>query len=276
MSVAGRSAFNAAFADKLFEVEFIPAPVQDSKEKSLEAMKGLLSEQNVGAFIFEPLVQGSSGMLMHDAATLDELILLAQKENVFCIADEVMTGFGRTGKLFSSGYLENQPDIFCLSKGITGGFLPLGVTACTERIYEAFYRDDKLKTFFHGHSYTANPIACAAANASLELLTNESCTKQIDMISRSHLSFINNNQGRMGIKNLRSFGTILAFDLEVGENPSYFHSVRDKIYDHCLKQDVLLRPLGNVIYTMPPYCTNEKELEKIYNVMLSCISFAGQ
>jgi adenosylmethionine---8-amino-7-oxononanoate aminotransferase len=272
MSVAGKSAFNAAFQEKLFEVEFIPAPQRHQKEKSFAALISLLEKNDVAAFIFEPLIQGSSGMLMHDANDLNELILLAQQHNVVCIADEVMTGFGRTGKYFASDYLQNKADIICLSKGITGGFLPLGVTASSQKIFDVFFHDDKMKTFFHGHSYTANPITCAAANASFELLMNEKCLQQIDMISQSHLHFIEENKNTKGIKNLRSCGTILAFDLAVDESNSYFHSLRDKIYKYCLQQNILLRPLGNIIYTMPPYCVSEDELNKIYEVMLSCTS----
>ncbi len=276
MSVAGKSAFNAAFQEKLFEVEFIAAPSKSEKEKSISVFKNILAKGNVAAFIFEPLIQGSSGMLMHDANNLDDLILLAKQHDVICIADEVMTGFGRTGKYFASDYLQNKADIICLSKGITGGFLPLGVTAASQKIFDAFYDNDKLKTFFHGHSYTANPIACAAANASFKLLTDKKCLQQIEMITQSHVHFIEKNKNTKGIKNLRSCGTILAFDLTVDESNSYFHSLRDKIYQHCLVQNILLRPLGNIIYTMPPYCVSTAELNKIYEVMLSCTTLMSE
>ena len=270
MSVAGNNSFNMAFREKLFEVEFIPAPEQGQRELSIREFQRLASNNDIAAFIFEPLVQGASGMRTHQTEDLDALIAIAHKHDIICIADEVMTGFGRTGNLFAIDYLVNKPDLICLSKGITGGFLPLGVTATSQRIYDAFYDDDKLKTFFHGHSYTANPIVCAAANASYELLISNRCRRQIQMISDSHKEFLPVLNENKYIKNARAIGTILAFELEDEGKTSYFHSIRDTIYTHCLEQNVLLRPLGNVIYTMPPYCITKEELIRVYEVMLSC------
>jgi adenosylmethionine-8-amino-7-oxononanoate aminotransferase len=270
MSIAGKNAFNQAYSDLFFEVIQIPAPTNNNFEKSIEAMNLAIAQHEVAAFIFEPLVQGSGGMLMHSAPHLDELIRIAQSNNVICIADEVMTGFGRTGNIFVSNILGNKPDIICLSKGITGGFMPLGLTVASDKIYDAFYADDKMKTFFHGHSYTANPLACAAAIASFEILTSDVCQQNIQLICDSHQHFIAQHSHTKGISNLRSCGTILAFELETNEGSTYFNSMRDKIYDHCLVQNILLRPLGNTIYTMPPYCVEKNDLNNIYEVMLSC------
>ena len=270
MSVAGKNSFNTAFQEKMFDVHFITTPENGQIEQSLLEFEQLAKNDDIAAFIFEPLVQGASGMRMHKPEDLDKLLQIAKQNDIICIADEVMTGFGRTGNLFAIDYLVNKPDLICLSKGITGGFLPLGVTAASQRIYDAFYDDDKLKTFFHGHSYTANPIACAAANASYELLVSPKCRRQIQMITESHKEFLLTLKDNKYIKNARSVGTIVAFELEDMGETSYFHSIRDKIYTHCLEQNVLLRPLGNVIYTMPPYCITKVELERVYEVMVSC------
>src|SRR6478736_7728516 len=170
MSVGERGAFNNAFAPYLFDVDFIDFPTEQNEQKILTDFEQKLSTNQVGVFIYEPLVQGAAGMRMYSKEILEKLVSIAQQHNVICIADEVFTGFGRTGKLFASDYLNVQPDIMAISKGITGGFLPLSVTSCSEKILEAFQSADASKTFFHGHSYTANPLACAAANASFELL----------------------------------------------------------------------------------------------------------
>ena len=130
----------------------------------------MLTCDEIAAFIYEPLVQGAGGMKMYDPVLMDELLLYIQQINIICIADEVMTGFGRTGKMFASEYMQTKPDIICLSKGLTGGTMALGATACSEKIYTAFINEDAQKTFFHGHSFTANPLACSAANASLRFI----------------------------------------------------------------------------------------------------------
>ena len=272
MSIAGKNKFNQAYSELFFDIIQLPAPTSSNFKELTQTLHQQIDQGNVAAFIFEPLVQGSGGMLMHEAVHLDELIGMAQKRDVICIADEVMTGFGRTGNLFVSSILQNKPDIICLSKGITGGFLPLGLTVASQKIYDAFYDEDKMKTFFHGHSYTANPLACAASIASLDILLSDECQYSIQRICSSHQAFIHTYASHPKLTNLRSCGTILAFDLETSESNSYFHSLRDQMYQHCLDRNVLLRPLGNTIYTMPPYCISEEELSYIYEVMLSCTS----
>jgi adenosylmethionine---8-amino-7-oxononanoate aminotransferase len=275
MSVAERNAFNAAFNPFLFEVLRLPLP----NEKNIEAIKRQLAAwavyENITAFIFEPLVQGAAGMLMYEAKYLDELISIAQSNNILCIADEVMTGFGRTGKNFAIEYLNNQPDIICLSKGITGGFMPLGVTVCTQKIFDAFYADDKLKTFFHGHSYTANPIACAAANASMELLIKEECQQQIQNIAASNKTFANSIRNHPFVKEVRQLGTILAIELNTKENSSYFNSIQSAAYNYYLSKGIYLRPLGNVVYVMPPYCMLQAELDCIYTSIQQSLDHLG-
>jgi adenosylmethionine-8-amino-7-oxononanoate aminotransferase len=209
---------------------------------------------------------------MYSADVLDKLIRIAQDHNVLCIADEVFTGFGRTGKIFASDYLVNKPDIMALSKGLTGGTLPLGVTSCSEKLIDAFKTADFTKTFFHGHSYTANPLACAAANASFNLLTEEKCLQQIKAISNIQKQFIKTLEGNIKIKEARSMGTILAIELANEEASSYSNSIRKKIYPYFLERNILLRPLGNVIYVVPPYVIKKEELHYIHQEIANFIS----
>lgn len=269
MSVSGRNAFTAPFQPFLFEVKTIPVPVQGKEEECIQSFKKILADhQNeIASFIFEPLIQGTAGMIMYDSATLEKLITLCREEQILTIADEVMTGFGRTGKLFAVDYLHHKPDIFCFSKGITGGFMPLGVTTCTTEVFDAFLSDQKSKTFFHGHSYTANPLACAAALASLQLLGKEETKQQIKNIGKQHNFFAETNFGNKKLQDMRVTGTILAMNFSVADH-SYFSSIRDKMYSYFIENGILLRPLGNILYVMPPYCISENELNYIYHHIL--------
>ena len=271
MSVGGRNTFSAPFDPLLFEVIHIPIPTGNNFEALKRQFDHLVKNENTAAFIFEPLVQGAAGMHMYKAEHLDQLIDIAQQNNVVCIADEVMTGFGRTGKLFATDYCTHVPDIICLSKGITGGFMPLGVTICSQTIYETFISDDISKTFFHGHSYTANPLACAAAHASLDLLLSEECQQNIQNICLSHAVFSEKIKENARIKDVRQTGTILAIEFKTAENSSYFNPFERKAYKFYLENGVLLRPLGNVIYMMPPYCITTEELEFVYSIILKSI-----
>jgi adenosylmethionine-8-amino-7-oxononanoate aminotransferase len=262
MSVSGRSAFTAAFDSLLFEVEFIDLPDANNIEALKSQISGLKSQ--ISSFIFEPLVQGSAGMIMYDARYLDELMAHCREESVLLIADEVFTGFGRTGKSFACDHVETQPDIMCFSKGLTGGTMAFGLTTCTQDIYDAFLSDDKMKTLFHGHSYTANPVACAAALASLDLFLEASTQQNIDRIVAKHAAFAEKVKGQRSLKTTRQTGTILALEWETGNNTSYFSSLRDKLYHYFLNAGIILRPLGNIIYILPPYCITDHELDYIY------------
>jgi adenosylmethionine-8-amino-7-oxononanoate aminotransferase len=267
MSVSQRSAYTQPFNKNLFHVEFIDSPVAGKEENTITQIKQLLHNQNVAAFIFEPLVQGAEGMVMYESDILDKLIGLCNEQKILCIADEVMTGFARTGKMFASDYLSNKPDIICMSKGITGGTMALGATSCTEDVYSKFWSDDRLKTFFHGHSYTANPVACAAALASLDLFEKDETCNGVSLIRTEHEKFINEIKHLSNVGNARCRGTIMAFEYITGEEKSYFHSERDDIYEFFLSKNIILRPLGNTIYFMPPYCINKEELHIVYNAI---------
>ncbi|TXI14725.1 MAG: adenosylmethionine--8-amino-7-oxononanoate transaminase [Pedobacter sp.] len=262
MAVSGRSIFTAHFENFLFEVVYIDLP----NEGNIEAIKSQISslKSDLAAFIFEPLVQGAAGMLMYEARYLDELLSHCQREEVLTIADEVMTGFGRTGKLFASEYLYQQPDVMCLSKGITGGTMALGVTSCSKKIYEVFLSDDQLKTLFHGHSFTANPVACSAALASIDLMEKPETMQHIARIEKQHVEFMESIKGHPKLKDIRRTGTILALEWITDDGTSYLNQLRNQLYDYFLQQGVLLRPLGNIIYILPPYVITDEQLGYIY------------
>ena len=264
MSVSGRSVFTNAFSDLLFEVEFITVPTSGYEEKSLSELEKSLKNNDVIAFIFEPLVQGSAGMIMYDEIVLDKMLGLCKKYNVFTIADEVMTGFYRTGKFFATQDLQNKPDMYCLSKGITGGSMALGVTTCTNDIFEAFLSDDKTKTLYHGHSYTANPIACAAACASMDLYEEENFENKVNAIVQQHQNFAKRLERFNSICSVRQTGTIIAIELKTDNGANYLSNIREKIYTFFIDKRIILRPLGNVIYILPPYCISEDDLNYIY------------
>ncbi|PJB14669.1 MAG: adenosylmethionine--8-amino-7-oxononanoate transaminase [Flavobacteriales bacterium CG_4_9_14_3_um_filter_32_8] len=265
MSVTTRGYFNEPFEPYLFDVQFIEAPTTKNRVEVLTKLEDLLKENNVAAFIFEPIVQGAAGMLMHSPEILSELIGLCEKYNVLTIADEVFTGFGRTGKLFAVDFLQNKPDIICLSKGITGGFMPLGITAVSDKIFQAFYSDDKKHTFLHGHSYTGNPLACAAANASLDIFEQEDVFGLIKEISNMQSEFVDAIKNHSKIRTARSFGTIAAIELESNQETSYFNEIGKDAYHGLLTKGIILRPLGNVIVIVPPYCIKKEDLNYIYS-----------
>jgi len=262
MAVSGRSAFTKAFDSMLFEVKFIDLP----NEQNIQSLKAHIShlKSELACFIFEPLIQGSGGMLMYEAQYLDELMAHCRAEGVLTIADEVMTGFGRTGKRFACDHLQQQPDIMCFSKGLTGGTMALGITTCTQQIYNAFLSDDKLKTLFHGHSFTANPIACAAASASMDLFLQSETIANIQRIENRHRVFGDKIRSHPKLKEVRQTGTIIAMEWETGNNTSYFSGLRDKLYTYFLSEGIILRPLGNILYILPPYCISDSQLDYIY------------
>ena len=265
MSVSERSVFTASFRDYLFEVIFIEPPTREN----IRDTRSLLRERagEIACMIYEPLLQAAGGMRMVEPEMLDELLQEAKTQDILCIADEVLTGFGRTGKIFAGEYLRHNADIICLSKGLTGGTMALGVTAATEKIFAAFLSDDRRRTFFHGHSFTANPLACAAALASLDLLEREDCLSRIQNISRRHIEFGERIQKLPVVKNLRSLGTVLAFEINTGRD-EYINSIGTALTQEALQNGLYLRPLGNTVYLMPPYCITEKEMDQVYTFLV--------
>lgn len=267
MSVGARNAFNNPFSKLLFDVIHIPVPIKGKEQESLTALKMALQQDDIASFIFEPLIQGAGGMVMYSSSVLDEMIQLCNVKNVITIADEVMTGFGRTGKFFASDYLNYKPDILCMSKGLTGGVMPLGATSCTQFIYNAFLSNDKMKTFFHGHSYTANPTACSAALASLDLFDKPEAFENIQRIVQQHYTFLQKIKSHKALTEVRQLGTIIAFEIKTNEHTHYLNSLSENISEFFISRGIILRPLGNIVYLLPPYCISNEDLEYIYDAV---------
>lgn len=271
MAMGGNGDFNLPFHDYLLQVESLPFPFDNKEQETINAFEKIAKEGDVALFIYEPLIQGSAGMRIYSAETLERLLQIAKKYDVLCIADEVMTGFGRTGKTFASDYCETKPDLVCISKAVTGT-MPLGLTAISEKIVKIFDNNDKSTAFYHGHSYTGNPLSCAVANASFKLFTSDICQNNIQRITNEHKKAILRLSKHDSIQKVKSLGTILSLEVKTGETTSYFNNLRDWLYDEFLKEDILLRPLGNIIYILPPYIITNEELERIYATIEKVLS----
>jgi adenosylmethionine-8-amino-7-oxononanoate aminotransferase len=278
MSVGADSGFVTAFSAMRFPVLRAPSaycyrcPVGKTRATCeidcLAPLARLLEEhhEEIAAVIAEPLLQGAGGMIVHPVEFLRGLRELTSKYGVLLIADEVLTGFGRCGRMFACDLAGISPDIMCLSKGLTGGFLPLAATIATRAIHDSFCATDRSRTFFHGHSYTANPLGCAAAIASLEIFESEPVFERIAVIERVHRERAPALREHPAVGDVRMIGTVAAIELK-DDDPGYFSSVRPFLYDFYLRRGVLLRPLGNVIYILPPYVVTEQELNAVYDVI---------
>ncbi|MEC4115990.1 adenosylmethionine--8-amino-7-oxononanoate transaminase [Myroides phaeus] len=269
MSVSGRGIWTDPFGAMLFEVIFIDVPTKEN----FEANKRIIDQHadDIACFVYEPLVQGAAGMLMHESECLSELMTYCRSKNVLMIQDEIFVGFGRTGKLFAADHLTEKPDVMCFSKGLTGGTMPLGLTTCTNEIYDAFYSEEKDKALFHGHSFTASPLACTAAVASLDLLLRPETQDDIARIVAQHKAFADKLQLHEKVKCVRQTGTILALEWKTGNTTSYFDDIHDRLYAYFLNKGILLRPLGNIIYLLPPYCVTNEELNHIYTTIFQAL-----
>lgn len=269
MAAGHRGIFSKPFDSMMFEVTHLPVHPDSA---TLEHVRDLCTSQQVAACIFEPRVQGAGGMVVYDLADLDRYIEICREFGVITIADEVMTGFGRTGQLFACEALKSRPDIICLSKGITSGSLPLAVTACCESIFNEFISADHSKTFFHGHTYTGNPIACAVALASLDLLLSKECSTSRTRIEAAHMECANVLTRTNRARNVRVAGTILAYDYHDLTAEGYLSSVKERAISFFKERGILLRPLGNVVYAMPPYCISDSELATLHAAMVQFAS----
>lgn len=275
MSVGRQSNFFSQFDELLFEVSFFDYPEtwqQDEnialkEEKILTEIEEYLNRfgRETAALIIEPLIQGSGGMRMCRSSFLYKLEQLIRRYHVLMIYDEVMTGFGRTGELFACIKANTVPDIICLAKGITGGFLPLAVTACRENIYQAFLADNFTQALAHGHSYTANPLGCSAGLASIKLLNHPKTQSQINKIEEIHKEMLTEFINNMSVEKIRYCGTIAAFDLQW--TAEYGSQASINLRNRFIKQGLLIRPLGNTVYFLPPYCISEHELKYAYEVV---------
>ncbi len=263
MSVGARGVFNAAYEPLLFEVERIPFPETGSEQVTLDSFEAVCRREAPAALIVEPLILGAGGMLTYAPFVLRELKRICEAFGVLFIADEVMTGFGRTGTLFACEQARVAPDILCLAKGLTGGSIPLAVTLCKAEIFEAHYSPDRARMFFHSSSYTANPIACAAAAANLEIWASEPVPERLAFLAANQAARIADFRDEKRFSNVRQAGTITALDLNV-DGAGYLAGVGPRLYSFFAERGFLLRPLGNTIYVMPPYCTTQRELDSLY------------
>ena len=275
MSIGERGVFNQAYNALMFDVDSIPFPAIGQEQESLNQLEQFCASGQTAAFIVEPLLLGAGGMLVYSPETLCAMHEICTRHDVIFIADEVMTGWGRTGTLLACEQANIEPDILCLSKGITGGSIPLAVTLSNTAIFDAHYSTDRSKAFFHSSSYTANPIACAAANANIALWQDSATLNNIQKLcakQKAQLQKININKT---VQNARQIGTITAFELDDSQG-SYLSSLGPKLLEFFVQHNVLLRPLGNTIYVMPPYCISDEQLNRVYEVIQMAINkFTG-
>jgi adenosylmethionine-8-amino-7-oxononanoate aminotransferase len=275
MSVGERGVFNAAYGALLFDVDTIPFPAPGREQATLDAFEQLCRGQEVAALLIEPLILGAGGMKMYPPHLLIELKRIATRYGTLFIADEVMTGWGRTGTLFACEQAGITPDILCVSKGITGGALPLAATLCSVEIFDAHLSSDRSRMFFHSSSYTANPIACAAALANLTVWQNEPVLKRIETLEHMHRERLTPFRSDPRFINVRQTGTIAALDLDVSTS-GYLSDVGPKLRAFFRQRDLLIRPLGNVIYLMTPYCVTSGDLDRAYAAINEAADVIGK
>ncbi|ALM21015.1 adenosylmethionine-8-amino-7-oxononanoate aminotransferase [Nonlabens sp. MIC269] len=270
MSASGLSVYNGPFEDFFIEVIRIPAPTENNVEQILNSLESLIENNRISSFIYEPLVQGAAAMQLNDAAALSQLIELCKQQGIITIADEVMTGFGKTGTYFASDQIDQKPDIMCLSKALTGGIMPMAITTCTQQVFDAFYDDEMARGLFHGHTYSGNPLGCAVAAAAIDQLTSNSIQKNIDYITKKNLEFKHVLSSHPRVSNARSKGVILAMDLAI--KMERYGNQRDKMFKWFWDRGVFLRPLGNTIYIVPPFTTSPEQLKSLHETMLQFLN----
>jgi len=267
MAASGISFYTEAFRGSLLEVVRVPIPTRGNEDKAIAVLEQLVSSGDYAAFIFEPLVLGAVGMVMYEPAVLDKMIAICKDNNVFTIADEVMTGFGKTGKTFATDYLLNKPDMMCLSKALTGGTIPMAITTFCQEVYDGFYDDDVNKALFHGHTFTANPTGCAAALASIDLLQTEEMQQNIERVNKSHLEFEQKIKNHPKVATTRVLGVIFALEIKTSSEESYYGTMRNKLYNFFIENGVIMRPVGNIVYILPPYVISSEQLQKVYQTI---------
>jgi adenosylmethionine-8-amino-7-oxononanoate aminotransferase len=270
MSVGARGVFNRAYAPLLFDVETVPFPAPGGEQATLDRLEALCARGDAAALILEPLILGAGGMLIYAPRMLAEMRAICARHEVLFIADEVMTGWGRTGTLLACEQADVVPDIICLSKGLTGGSLPLAVTVASPPIYEAHHSTDRSRMFFHSSSYTANPIACAAALANLEIWQEEPVLERVAALAARQEERLKEIAKLPGVFHARRLGTITAFELGTGES-DYLAPTMPQLGAFFRERGILLRPLGNTIYVMPPYCVRDEQLERVYGAIAEAV-----
>lgn len=282
MSVSDESPFTKPFDSMRYPVHRVHSaycyrcPVGLKREschiECVNQLEDLLKQRHeqIAAVIVEPLLQAAGGMIIHPVEFLQKIRELCTRYDVLLIADEVLTAFGRTGKMFAYDLANIIPDLMCVSKGITGGFMTMGVTLCTDHVASAFRSENRLHTFYHGHSYTGNALACAAANANLQIFDDEPVFDRIAAIARIHSMRLSHLRELHQVGDTRQIGSIAALELVV-DDPGYLSGLRPKLYNFFLERGVLLRPLGNVVYILPPYVIAPEELHRVYDVIVDAI-----
>jgi adenosylmethionine-8-amino-7-oxononanoate aminotransferase len=272
MSASGLSSYNGPFEDFLLKVIRIPTPQSYNLDEVLQKLETALTENSCAAFIFEPLVQGAAGMKFHTAEGLDAIIERCQKADILCIADEIMTGFGKTGTNFACDQLQNKADIMCLSKALTAGMFPLSITSCSQKVFDRFLSEDVHKGFFHAHTFSAHPLGCAAAIAGIDLLNSPEIKTQREAIAKAHQQFASKIKNHPKVTEVRCKGVVLAIDFNV--EMQRYGNLRDALYQFFIDCGVALRPLGNTVYVLPPYVISEKQLQKIYDSIEGALAIA--
>jgi adenosylmethionine-8-amino-7-oxononanoate aminotransferase len=267
MSVGERGVFNAAYDPLMFGVDRLPFPTGDGAN-TLDAFETLAASGKMAALIIEPLILGAGGMRVYSADVLAGLRAICDRHDVLMIVDEVMTGWGRTGRLWACDHAGISPDIMCTSKGLTGGVIPLAATLATGRVFQAHHSADRRRTFYHSSSYTANPIACAAALAQVRLWQASPMQDRLDALTAMQGERLAALAQDARFENPRQCGTIAAIDLKVPEG-GYLSEVGPRLRAHSIEQGVLLRPLGNTVYVMPPYCVTAADLDKAWGAIAS-------
>jgi adenosylmethionine-8-amino-7-oxononanoate aminotransferase len=264
MSAGARGVFTSAYAPLLFDVVRLPLPAAGREQESLAQLKAAAT--GAAALIVEPLLLGAGGMLIYSPDILGEMASICRGTGALLIADECLTGFGRTGTLFACEQAEIAPDILCLAKGLSGGSVPLAATLCREEIFQAHYSTDRSRTFFHSSSFTANPIACAAARANLEIWQDEPVRDRIAALARWQDERLTAFRDDRRFANVRRLGTVTALDLLVPD-AGYLAQVAPELIRFFHARGILLRPLGNTIYVLPPYCVTAAELDLVYDAI---------
>ncbi|MEO1012576.1 MAG: adenosylmethionine--8-amino-7-oxononanoate transaminase [Bacteroidota bacterium] len=269
MSASGLSSYNGPFTDFLLKVRRIPPPQEDTMDEVERQLEEIIENNACAVFVFEPLIQGAAGMKFHSAKGLDLLIAKCNKNGVLTVADEIMTGFGKTGRIFASDYLERKPDMMCLGKALTAGMFPLSITSCSQTIFDAFLDKEPAKGFFHAHTFSAHPLGCAAALAGMELLRSKEIIQKQVFITATHQRFALEIKAHPKVREVRCKGVVLAIDLDI--QTERYGALRDRLYEHFMGLGINLRPLGNTIYVLPPYIITETQLESIYTGIQSAL-----
>jgi adenosylmethionine-8-amino-7-oxononanoate aminotransferase len=278
MAAGAQTVFHGAFADLLCAVRHVPVPAGDrAVDECLAALERTLDDGagRVAAVLVEPIVQGAGGMRIHPPEFLRAVRAATARRGIPLIADEIFTGFGRTGRNFACEHAGIAPDLMCVSKGLTGGFLPLAATLATEAIHADFLSEDRERTFFHGHSYTANPVACAAALASLALLESERSLERVARLEALFARRLARIAAIPGVAATRGIGALAVVELEPGAARGYLDPRGPRLARALLERGVLLRPLGDVVYLLPPYCATDGECEAVFDAIEELLPALG-